>query len=148
MMRWKAPLALVAFAAAAACVPPSLASLSSSGDASELAVASTAGPATSGDATGARTLTVSLADGPSQVRRYQTCTWRAQASGGTGPYTYTWDAYPGATFTSYSYDFTGSTISSAGYTIEVTVTDANNATATQTRYIQVSTSAPATCWNP
>jgi hypothetical protein len=93
-------------------------------------------------------LSVSLADGPSQVRRYQTCTWRAQATGGTAPYTYTWDAYPGATWTSYSYDFTGSTISSAGYTIEVTVTDANNQTATQTRYIQVSTSAPATCWNP
>jgi hypothetical protein len=95
-----------------------------------------------------QTLTVSLADGPGQVRRYQTCTWRAQASGGTAPYTYTWDAYPGATWTSYSYEFTGSTISSAGYTIEVTVTDANNQSATETRYIQVSTSAPSTCWNP
>ncbi len=148
MMRWKAPLALVAFAAAAACVPPSLASLSSSGDAAEPAVGSTTAPATSGDAAASSTLSISLADGPGQVRRYQTCTWRAQVSGGTAPYTYEWNAYPGADFTTYRYEFTGSTISSAGYTIEVTVTDANNVTATQTRYIQVSTSAPATCWNP
>lgn len=123
---------------------PSLISVTSSGSITGLAVGNAVVQATSGGVTGSRNvyvkpgISVSLADGPGQVRRYDTCTWRASASGGTWPYTYSWTPSTGGN----GYEWTGSTISSVGFTLKVTVTDANGVKATQSRYITVSTSAP------
>lgn len=126
---------------------PSLISVSSTGSITGLAVGNAVVQATSGGVTGSRGvyvkpgLSISLADGPGQVRRYDTCTWRASVSNGTWPYTYDWSA-TSASGTSYLYEWTGSTISSVGFTLTVEVTDANGVKATQSRWITTSTSAP------
>jgi hypothetical protein len=126
---------------------PSLVSVSSSGNVTGLAVGSAVVQATSGGVTGSKNvyvkpgISISLADGPGQVRRYDTCMWRAAVSGGTWPYSYSWSA-SSASGSSYLYEWTGYTISSVGFTLQVTVTDANGVTATQSRYITTSTSAP------
>jgi Bacterial Ig-like domain (group 2) len=126
---------------------PSLISVSSSGSITGLAVGNASVQATSGGVTGSRGvyvkpgLSISLADGPGLVQRYDTCTWRAGVSGGTGPYTYAWTA-TSASGSAYTYEWTGYTISSLGFTLKVTVTDANGVKGSQTRYITTSTSAP------
>lgn len=126
---------------------PSLISVSSTGSITGLAVGNAVVQATSGGVTGSRNvyvkpgISISLADGPGQVRRYDTCMWRAAVSGGTWPYSYSWSA-TSASGSSYLYEWTGYTISSVGFTLSVTVTDANGVTATQNRWITTSTSAP------
>jgi hypothetical protein len=126
---------------------PSLISVSSTGSITGLAVGNAVVQATTGGVTGSKNvyvkpgISISLADGPGQVRRYDTCTWRAAVYGGTGPYTYSWSA-TSASGSSSLYEWTGYTISSLGFTLQVTVTDANGVTATQSRYITTSTSAP------
>lgn len=68
--------------------------------------------------------------GPTDADPHQICTWTATASGGTGPYTFSWDwnSARGDVFGTVGYEseFTGH-VAGAYYFI-VTVTDANNAT--------------------
>lgn len=126
---------------------PSLISVSSGGSITGLAVGSASVQATSGGVTGYKSvyvkpgISISLADGPGEVQRYDTCTWRAGVSGGAWPYSYSWSA-TSASGTAYTYEWTGFTISSLGFTLKVTVTDANGVKATQSRWITTSTSAP------
>jgi len=108
---------------------PSLISVSGTGGITGLAVGSAVVQATADGVTTSRNvyvkpgLTVSIS-GPSLVRRfYDTCTWSASASGGTAPYTYSWDAQGGGGTESTRY-WTGSVIS-ASMTLTVTVTDFN-----------------------
>jgi hypothetical protein len=126
---------------------PSLISVTSGGSITGLAVGNASVQATSGGVIGTRGvyvkpgLSISLADGPGQVQRYDTCTWRAGVSGGTWPYTYAWTA-TSASGTANTYEWTGFTISSLGFTLKVKVTDANGVVGTQSRWITTSTSAP------
>lgn len=128
---------------------PTLISVSSSGVITGLAVGNATVQATTGGVTGSRNvyvkpgLSISI-NGPSPVRRWQTCTWRAAVSNGTSPYTYTWSVDDGDG-SGNGYEWTGYSISSGGLTLYVTVTDANGVTKTVSRFISVSTSAPSTC---
>jgi hypothetical protein len=79
-------------------------------------------------------------DGPTLVRRWETCEYRAAASGGTHPYTYVWEA-DGGSGTSYGYYWHGYAIS-AGMWVTVTATDANGLKGSKTMYVDTSPSAP------
>jgi hypothetical protein len=126
---------------------PSLISVSSSGSITGLAVGSAVVQATTGGVTGQKSvyvkpgITISI-DGPSPVQRYATCTWYAGVFGGTSPYSYSWQVTSGVG-TANTYQWTGYTINSLGFTLKVTVTDANGVKATQSRYVTVDTSAPS-----
>lgn len=126
---------------------PSLISVSSSGSITGLAVGSAVVRATAGGVTGQKSvyvkpgITISI-DGPDPVQRYNTCTWYAGVFGGTSPYSYSWQVTSGVG-TANTYQWTGYTINSLGFTLKVTVTDANGVKATQSRYVTVDTSAPS-----
>lgn len=128
---------------------PSLISVSSSGLITGLAVGNASVQGTSGGVNGSRGvyvrpgLSISI-DGPGPVRRYQTCSWFADATGGAYPYTYTWQV-SSASGTAYGYEWNGYTISSIGFTLKVNVTDANGVKGSLSRYVSVSPSAPAYC---
>lgn len=125
---------------------PSLISVTSGGSITGLAVGNATVQATSAGVTGSRNvyvkpgLSISLADGPGEVQRYDTCTWRAAVFGGAGPYTYSWQV-TSSVGSANTYEWTGYTISSAGFTLKVTVTDANGVTGIQTRYVTTNSSA-------
>lgn len=127
---------------------PSLISVSSTGSITGLAVGNAVVQATSGGVTGSHNVYVKpglsiTINGPGSVQRYATCTWWAGVSNGTWPYSYSWQAVSGGSGTA-SYDqWTGFTISSVGFTLKVTVTDANGIKATQSRFITTDTSAPS-----
>lgn len=82
-----------------------------------------------------RATTVVLS-GPTDADPNQTCSWTATASGGTGPYIFSWDwnsARGDITGTvGYTSDFTGHVAGS--YVFIVTVTDANNVVDADTLY--------------
>lgn len=74
--------------------------------------------------------------GPTDADPNHSCTWTATASGGTGPYTFSWDwhlARGDVTGTvGYSSEFYGHV--AGDYMFAVTVTDANNVVAVDTLY--------------
>lgn len=78
--------------------------------------------------------------GRSPVRTNSECYFWATPSGGTGPYTYTWSQTWG---TGYSDGANGYfATSSTSYTLSVTVHDAGSHTATASKAVTVSSSAP------
>lgn len=79
-------------------------------------------------------------DGPVSVRPNTMCAWWAAASGGTTPYTYTWSG-PTSNL-SHGAEYYGISPASGSFTVSVTVTDANNVTATASKQVTVSSSAP------
>lgn len=84
-------------------------------------------------------LSVSIG-GRSTVRSNAECYFWASVSGGTGPYTYSWSQNWG---TGYSDGADGYYArSTTTYTLYVTVHDANNATASTSKAVTVSSSAP------
>jgi hypothetical protein len=126
---------------------PSLISVSSTGSITGLTVGSAVVRATSGGVVGQKSvyvkpgITISI-DGPDPVQRYNTCTWYAGVFGGTSPYSYSWQVTSGVGSAN-TYQWTGYTINSLGFTLKVTVTDANGVKATQSRYVAVDVSAPS-----
>ncbi|HEX2080669.1 MAG TPA: hypothetical protein VHG08_23395 [Longimicrobium sp.] len=86
------------------------------------------------------TLTVSITSGPSTIQPNKTCEWLAAASGGTAPYTWDWSG--GTTI----YEDEGYYLarSSSSFYVTVQVTDAAGSTASASRYVGVSSTAP-TC---
>ena len=88
-------------------------------------------------------LTISI-QGPSQARRWSTCTYTRSVSGGTSPYTYEWSSEAGGgspidNGISYDVDL----ISAGGDDIHLTVTDANGWSRSATKHTSVSLSYPA-----
>lgn len=84
-------------------------------------------------------LSVSI-HGPSPVRSGATCTWYADVSGGTAPYSYSWSASGGSGYASGSW-YTNS--SSTSFTLYLTVTDATGASQSTSRWVTVNSTAPA-----
>ncbi|MEW5925872.1 MAG: Ig-like domain-containing protein [Gemmatimonadota bacterium] len=78
--------------------------------------------------------------GPSSLRSRHTCTWYADASGGTAPYSYSWSASGGSGYASDS-QYTHS--SSSSFSLYLTVTDATGASLSTSKWVSVSSSAPA-----
>lgn len=121
-----------------------LISVNSSGQATGLAVGSASITATAGGVAVSRNvyvkpgLTVTISP-PSTVRRFTSCTWFKSVTGGTAPYTYSWEieggsvASAGSTLTA--------TVISAAADIYLTVTDANGVQKTVTRHIATNTTA-------
>jgi hypothetical protein len=123
----------------------SLVSVSAAGQATGLAIGSAVVQASYGGVTGSKNvyvkagLTVTISP-PSTVRRFTSCTWYKSVSGGTAPYTYSWEI-EGGSGTSTSSSFTAEVLSAAA-DIYLTVTDANGVQKTVTKHITTSTSAP------
>lgn len=80
--------------------------------------------------------------GPGLVKPYATCLYEAQVSGGTPPYSYSWVSSTG------DYSYTGqlwaTAPGSAGFVLELYVSDSAGGSAEVTRSIGVSASG-ATC---
>ncbi len=124
---------------------PSLASVSSSGQVTGVAVGSASVQATAGGVTGTRSvyvkpgLTVGIS-GPSTVRRFTSCTWTRSASGGTAPYTYAWtndNTHLDGTGVYYTADALRAVLN-----ITLVVTDANGVQATATKSVSATNTAP------
>lgn len=80
-----------------------------------------------------RPLSVTIA-GPTSITAYNSGTWTAQVTGGTGPYSYVWyrDGYQVGTGASYSDDAV-----ERSFTLQVNVTDALGASASDTHAVSV-----------
>jgi SprB repeat len=74
-----------------------------------------------------------------RINRQATCTWEANVSGGTAPYTYSWSTVNGGGYGVEATWYGG--FPSSG-TLTVTVTDALNATATTTINVAAITNGP------
>lgn len=124
---------------------PTLDSVSATGVVKGLAVGSAEVHATAGAITGSHNVYVKpgisgFIDGPSPVRKFETCDWQVFASGGTPPYTYAWHLN-GAAGTATDDFFEGSLVGSSAI-FTVTVTDANGVTKDIIRTIIGNFSAP------
>ena len=124
---------------------PTLDSVSTTGVVKGLAVGTADVHATAGSVTGSKNVYVKPGisgsiDGPSPVRKFETCNWQVNASGGTPPYSYSWHI-SGAAGSVTDDTFEGYLVgSTAIYT--VTVTDANGVTKDIGRTILGNFSAP------
>jgi hypothetical protein len=127
---------------------PTLDSVSTTGVVRGLGVGTAVVQATSAGVTGSKNvyvkagLTLSIL-GPSQARRWSTCTYTRSVSGGTAPYTYEWSSEAGGggaidNGTTYDVDL----ISAGGDDISLTVTDANGWQRSATKHVSVSLSYP------
>lgn len=78
-------------------------------------------------------------DGPTEARPHATCSWTANVSGGTGPYSYSWTVDGGFGGSSYEATYTN-----GGWLfyVQVSVTAANGAQGSATKAVSVSSGAP------
>ncbi|HET6233045.1 MAG TPA: hypothetical protein VFE05_23410 [Longimicrobiaceae bacterium] len=81
-------------------------------------------------------------NGPSPVHAGSTCVYYANVSGGTAPYSYSWSA-SGGTFSDLGDGVIEATRSTVGIlNLSVTVTDANNDTASGFKTVNFTSTAP------
>ena len=127
----------------------SVATITSGGAISAVAAGTTTISAVIDGVTGTRSVTVVnptplgvTIGGPTSVKPNKQCYWWANTSGGTPSYGWSWSG--GLSGWSYGYEYFATTPSSGSFTVAVTVTDANGATATATKLVTVSSLAP-TC---
>lgn len=79
--------------------------------------------------------------GPTEVPPFVSCSWSADADGGTAPYTYSWSA-PGAGSSSGAwFDYANTTPSGGAFTVQLTVTDATGAAVVVSTRVSSSSSA-------
>lgn len=77
--------------------------------------------------------------GPTSVKPNVQCYWWANTSGGTPSYGWSWSG--GLSGSAFASEYYATSPSSGSFTVSVTVTDANGATATATKLVTVSTLA-------
>src|SRR5215213_9492693 len=126
----------------------SVATVGSSGYAQGVSLGSATITATAGGVSGTAGVSVVSGffvgiSGPDVVDANQSCTWYADVSGGAGPYSYSWYAWPADGSSLYEpSSWTGSS-SASSFTIDLTVTDANGVSVSASKQVSTnSTSGP------
>lgn len=86
-------------------------------------------------------------DGPPSVRSNQVCSFFAEVTAGTAPFTYGWTSNNGIYDYGYTFNepWTWTGHSSSNFTLYLTVTDASGQSTTVTKYVSISAGAPSVC---